>query len=99
MQWNKYRNKNKTNRLLNLNKKNNYSKNKLFEENILLSELETNYSIIKNKYNLLNNQTALCKTNYSVEINILLKQINHLNKLINEKDSIINNLRAEIKLL
>ena len=91
--------KTKTNQLLNLNKINIFNEKNITNKNILLSELESKYNIIKNKYELQNKQTDINNKKHIEEINILQKQISHLNSLNNEKDLVINDLKNENKLL
>ena len=91
--------KNKTNQLLKLNKINNDNEKKINDKKILLTEIENNYNIVKNKYDLLNIQTDINNKKFITDIYILQTKINHLNKLNNEKDLIISNLRNENKLL
>ena len=77
------------------NKNNNLPKGK----NLYLSDIESNYYIIKNKYDLLNKKTDINDKKHSEEIDIFQKQINHLNKIINEKELVITNLNNENRTL
>ena len=77
------------------NKNNNLPKGK----NLYLSDIESNYYIIKNKYDLLNKKTDINDKKHSEEIDIFQKQINHLNRIINEKELAITNLNNENRVL